>query len=287
MKNRRPLHNRTVRILITNDDGIAAPGLRTLVDVARGFGEVKVFAPDRERSACAHGMTMREPLRVVEASGLGVQAWAVSGLPADCVNMGRELGWPDGCDLVLSGINAGPNLGFDTTYSGTVAGAMEGCAYDMPSIAVSLASLTPEVPLDWASCGEWLMAHLPALAAVRLPRRTFLNVNVPALPAAQINGIRVAPLAERIYEERIERRDDPWGNAYFWQGGAVPMGHPQPGTDVDAVRSGWVAVTPVSLDWTAHGELQRLASSLGAVPPTLLDAAAELQPGPGGPPPQR
>lgn len=276
-----------MRILITNDDGIAAPGLRTLVAAAREMGEVKVFAPDRERSACAHGMTMREPLRVSEALGLGVEAWAVSGLPADCVNMGRELGWPDGCDLVLSGINAGPNLGFDTTYSGTVAGAMEGCAYEMTSIALSLASLTPEIPLDWDACGAWLAAHLPALATVRLPRRTFLNVNVPALPADRVRGMKVAPLAERIYEERIERRDDPWGNPYFWQGGAVPMEHPQPGTDVDVVRQGFASVTPLSLDWTAHGELSALAAKLGIAPPSLLDARPELQTGPGGPPPQR
>ena len=275
----------SVRLLITNDDGIGAPGLRALVSVAREMGETVVFAPDRERSACAHGMTMREPLRIAEAQGLGVEAWAVSGLPADCVNLGRDLAGP--FDLVLSGINAGPNLGFDTTYSGTVAGAMEGCAYDIPSIALSLASLTPEVPLDWEACAAWLVENLPALTRVEVPRRTFLNVNVPALPAGDIQGMRVTPLAERIYDERIERRDDPWGRAYYWQGGAVPMDHPQPGTDVDAIRQGWASVTPVSLDWTAHAVLSGLAAELGIPAPTIEDAAPEIQAGPGGPPPQR
>ena len=273
-----------MRILITNDDGIAAPGLRCLVGVAREIGEVKVFAPDRERSACAHGMTMREPLRVVEAEGLGVPAWAVTGLPADCVNLGRELGWPDGCDLVLSGINAGPNLGFDTTYSGTVAGAMEGCAYDVPSIALSLAVLGGESALDWDACAAWLRIGLPKLAALALPRRTFLNLNVPA---GTPQGMRVVPLGERIYEERIERRDDPWGRPYYWQGGSVPMDHPQPGTDLDAVRAGFVSVTPVSLDWTAHAALAGLADALGVGRPVVEDPAREFDPGPAGPPPQR
>lgn len=275
-----------MRILITNDDGIAALGLRALIAAAKRLGEVKVFAPDRERSACAHGMTMREPLRVAEATGLGVEAWAVSGLPADCVNLGRELGFPEGCDLVLSGINAGPNLGFDTTYSGTVAGAMEGCAYDIPSIALSLAVLTGGEP-DFGACEAWLTENLVTLAGVRLPRRTFLNVNVPALPAHGIHGWRVVPLAERIYEERIEPRDDPWGRRYYWQGGAVPMGHPQPGTDVEAVREGWTSVTPVSLDWTAHGELANLARALGVEAPDVTGVAPEFELGPAGPPPER
>ncbi len=254
-----------MRILITNDDGIAGAGLRALVGVVKGMGEVKVFAPDRERSACAHGMTMREPLRAVEAEGLGVEAWAVSGLPADCAMLGRELGFPGGLDLLLSGINAGPNLGFDTTYSGTVAGAMEGAAYGVPSIALSLATFVQGQPLPWEECASWLGEHLPRLveAAGTLPDRTFLNVNVPAIGAQEIRGVRTARLAGRIYEERVLRRDDPWGRAYWWLGGTVPMDRDQPGTDVEAIRAGFVSVTPCSLDWTAHGEIAGLARILG------------------------
>lgn len=274
-----------MRILITNDDGIGAPGLRTLVEVASEIGDVKVFAPDRERSACAHGMTMREPLRVMETTGLGVEAWAVSGLPADCVNMGREIGWPDGCDLVLSGINAGPNLGFDTTYSGTVAGAMEGCAYEIPSISVSLSLFVSGQPVHFDECAIWLRENLAALAAVRLPRRMFLNVNIPAIQAVEIHGMKVARLAERIYEERLEFRADPWGRPYYWQGGAVPMEVAQPGTDVEAVRQGWVSVTPCSLDWTSYEELARLADVLGVERPTIGAAPPSFEPGPPAAPP--
>lgn len=254
-----------MRILLTNDDGIAAPGLATLLRVALTLGEVEVFAPDRERSACAHGMTMREPLRVMPVEGMGVPAYAVSGLPADCVNMGRELGFDgEGPDLVLSGINAGPNLGFDTTYSGTVAGAMEGAAYDIPSISLSLAAFVAGQPLPWDQCALWLGDNFPKLIemARSLPRRTFLNVNVPPIQVPEIRGMRVARLAERVYEERIVFREDPWGRPYYWQGGAIPMDHDAPGTDVEAIRHGFVSLTPCGLDWTAHGELQRLSDAL-------------------------
>lgn len=253
-----------MRILVTNDDGIAAPGLRCLLAAAAAHGEVTIFAPDRERSACAHGMTMREPLRVVEAEGMGCAAFAVSGLPADCVNIGLELAMPNGCDLVLSGVNAGPNLGFDTTYSGTVAGAMEGCAYGVPSVAVSLAAFVTGSPLHWDTAEEWLRENIPALAKASLPPRTFLNVNIPSLQTIELRGARVAALAARIYEERVEYRADPWGRPYYWQGGTAVLDGAQPGTDVEAVREGFVAVTPLTLDWTARECLGNLAASLNA-----------------------
>ena len=130
-----------MKILVTNDDGIRAPGLRALVDAVKPFGEVKVVAPDRERSCCAHALTMRDPLRVAEFEWDGCEAFEVNGFPADCVNVALTLGFPDGCDLVLSGINNGPNLGFDITYSGTVGGAMEGTVNGIRSIALSVANL--------------------------------------------------------------------------------------------------------------------------------------------------
>ena len=251
-----------MKILITNDDGIAGVGLRCLIAAALPLGEVTIYAPDRERSACAHGMTMREPLRVLEATGLGCPAFAVSGLPADCVNLGLELGMTEGCDLVLSGVNAGPNLGFDTTYSGTVAGAMEGCAYGVPSVAISLAAFTVDWPLHWETAEQWLLDNLGALAAVRLRPRTFLNVNVPSVPLGDIRGTCIAPLATRIYEEKIEFRADPWGRPYYWQGGTSVTPERQPGTDVEAVRENLVAITPVTLDWTSHAEMESLATGL-------------------------
>jgi 5'-nucleotidase len=247
-----------MRILVTNDDGIHAPGLAALVGVAREFGEVKIAAPDRERSACGHALTMRDPLRVHSVRTLGVEAYEVNGLPVDCVNVGLTVAWPDGCDLILSGINNGPNLGFDITYSGTVAAAMEGTINGIRSIALSMALLEYGQPIDYAVGGEWLRIHWNLLTEVALPGDVFLNVNVPNLAYEEIQGFRVAPMGKRVYRDRVEMREDPWGRPYYWQGGAEMLDHPQPGTDVDAVRRDYVAVTPLSIDWTDEGSVAQL-----------------------------
>lgn len=241
-----------MRILVTNDDGVRAEGLRHLVEVAREFGDVKVCAPDRERSACAHAMTLRDPLRVRQVEWEGIEAYEVNGLPVDCVNVALTVAWPDGCDLVLSGINNGPNLGFDVTYSGTVAGAMEGCINGIFSIAVSMAVFADGAPFHYDTGAGWLRDNLAAL--LRLPRSplTFLNVNVPAIAAPEILGTKFVGMGQRVYQDRVERREDPWGRPYYWQGGVVVMRADTPDTDVWAVSSGHVAVTPVSLDWTDH-----------------------------------
>ncbi|HVL39421.1 MAG TPA: 5'/3'-nucleotidase SurE [Fimbriimonadaceae bacterium] len=259
-----------MRILITNDDGIRAPGLVALVDVARERGEVKIVAPDRERSACGHSMTMREPLRVKPVPWEGLEAYEVNGVPVDCVNVGLTLGWPDGCDLVLSGFNNGPNLGFDVTYSGTVAGAMEGCINGIHSIALSMAIFVDGAPIHYETGARWLRENWTML--VNAPRKplTFLNVNVPSVDFPEIRGHRFVQMGQRVYEDRVERRDDPWGRPYYWQGGVVVMDRNQPGTDVNAVSDGFVSVTPVSLDWTDYAHLdalreaeQRLRQSAG------------------------
>lgn len=285
-----------MRILVTNDDGLHADGLYHLASVARQFGEVKVVAPDRERSACAHGMTLREPLRVKPApfhlpilepdlipstrdlrpghpAGLAaashsepiasiayedLEAYEVSGLPVDCVNVGLSVAWPDGCDLVLSGINNGPNLGFDVTYSGTVAGAMEGAINGIWSIAVSMAHFVLDAPYHYETGSRWLAENLEML--LELPRKplTFLNVNVPAIAYPELNGHRFVGMGQRVYQDRVEERLDPWGRPYYWQGGAVVMDVEQPGTDVHAVTNGIVAITPITLDWTDHAYLDSL-----------------------------
>lgn len=265
-----------MRILITNDDGIAAAGLVSLARVASRFGEVKVIAPDRERSACAHAMTMRDPLRVKRVpwppgrdeasqwdpapSGRGsiIEAFEVNGLPVDCVNVGLCEAWPDGCDLVLSGFNHGPNLGFDVTYSGTVAGAMEGAINGIMSISLSMALFVEGAPLHLETGERWLEENWETLLS--LPRKplTFLNVNVPAIDATQIRGTRIVGMGQRVYEDRVERREDPWGRPYYWQGGVVVMDRTVPNTDVNAVAEGFVSVTPVTLDWTDHELAQRM-----------------------------
>ncbi len=241
-----------MRILITNDDGIRAEGIRVLTRVAKQFGEVKVVAPDRERSACSHAMTLRDPIRAKETQVEGCQAWEVDGFPVDCVNVGLELGWPDGCDLVLSGINNGPNLGFDTTYSGTVAGAMEGTINSIFSIAVSMAIFVSGAPAHFESGEQWLCENFERL--IKLPRKklTFLNVNIPAIAYEEIQGAKLVAMGERVYEERLVERSDPWGRPYYWQGGVVVMNDAQAEKDVAAINDGYVTITPVTLDWTDH-----------------------------------
>ncbi len=244
-----------MRILVTNDDGVRAEGIRHLAEVASEFGEVKIVAPDRERSACGHAMTMRDPLRVKRTTVSGIEAYEVNGLPVDCVNVGLTVAFPDGCDLVLSGINNGPNLGFDVTYSGTVAGAMEGCINGIKSIAVSMSVFADGAPYHYETGSSWLMHNWEMLVDLPLHDLCFLNVNVPAIALPELNGHKFVGMGRRIYQDRVERREDPWGREYYWQGGVVVMTPESEGTDVWAVTNGYVAVTPVSLDWTDHGLL--------------------------------
>ncbi|MCE9559457.1 MAG: 5'/3'-nucleotidase SurE [Armatimonadetes bacterium] len=259
-----------MRILITNDDGVRAEGISVLAAVAQKFGEVKIVAPDREKSACGHGMTLHDPLRVKPVDWARISdswdrpsvadAFEVNGLPVDCVNVGLTVGWPDGCDLILSGINNGPNLGFDVTYSGTVAGAMEGAINHVRSISVSMALFVSGAPLHFDSGAQWLSENLGRLIETPMKPLTFLNVNIPAVSFVEIRGTRVVGMGKRVYEDRVEERSDPWGRKYYWQGGVVVMDPNEEDTDVKAVSEGFVSVTPVSLDWTDHA----LASAIRA-----------------------
>lgn len=251
-----------MRILVTNDDGIRHPGLAALVAVAREFGDVKIVAPDRERSACGHAMTLHDPLRAWNVEWEGHEAYEVSGVPVDCVNVGLTIGWPDGCDLVLSGFNPGPNLGFDVTYSGTVAGAMEGAVNGIRSIAISMACFVSGSPVHLETGKAWLRENLDSLVGTDLPPLTFLNINVPNIDLPELRGHRVAAMGKRVYEDRVEVRYDPWGRPYYWQGGVVVMDPDQPGTDVEAVQNQFVSITPITLDWTAHQAMESLERQL-------------------------
>jgi 5'-nucleotidase len=240
-----------MRILITNDDGIHAEGVHLLAKLAKSLGQVKVVCPDRERSCCGHAMTLVSPAKLLD-----MEAYVVNGVPVDCINVGLKLCWPEGCDLVLSGINHGPNLGFDITYSGTVAGAMEGAINGIKSISISLANFVAEAPLHWETAEAWLTENLASIAALETPPLTFWNVNIPSVAEPELNGYRFAEMGRRVYVERVEKRDDPWGRPYYWQGGAVVMTANQPGTDVEAVSQAKVSITPLSLNWTHQQVLQ-------------------------------
>ncbi len=252
-----------MQILITNDDGIRAPGIRALAEVAAEFGDVMIVAPDRERSACSHALTLREPLRDKRIEGFNCPAHELNGWPSDCVNYGKQILLDGQVDLVLSGFNNGPNLGFDVTYSGTVGGAMEGAINDVFSIALSMALFVDDAPPHFATGARWLRENLGEI--LRWPRKplTFLNINIPAITFEEIKGAQIAGMGKRVYQDRMEQRSDPWGRPYVWQGGVVAMQNPEPGTDVEAVANGFVSITPVSLDWTDQAHATNLRALLG------------------------
>lgn len=250
-----------MRILATNDDGAHAPGFEALIRAVKHLGEVKIAAPDRERSACGHSMTMRDPLRAYEVEVEGCQGVKVNGVPVDCVNVGLTILWPDGCDLIVSGVNNGPNLGFDVTYSGTVAGALEGAINGIRSISFSMAVFADGAPYHFETGEQWIRENADWLTRLDLPDRTFLNVNVPAIAYPEVQGHKFVRMGGRVYQDRVERRDDPWGRPYYWQGGVVVMRPDSVDTDVWAVSNGYVSVTPIRVDWTCDATLASLRES--------------------------
>jgi 5''/3''-nucleotidase SurE len=248
-----------LRVLLSNDDGIFAPGILAMRQALEATGHrVFVCAPDRPRSASGHALTMHKPLRLRETAmadgGLG---WGCSGTPADCVTLGLLEVAKEEVDVVVSGINHGPNLGWDVTYSGTVAAAKEAAIYGFPAIAVSVASY--EETIHWEPVARYVAETLaPAVHAHKLPAATLLNVNAPSLPQEELKGARLTVQGDRQYVDRMEKRLDPAGRAYYWLGGRLHDQEAAPGTDVRAVGEGFISVTPIQLDMTAHALLRDL-----------------------------
>lgn len=247
------------RILITNDDGHQAPALVALAHALRAVGEVVVFAPDHNWSAAGHTKTMHKPLRVTPAAlADGTPFFVTTGTPSDCVGLALLGILPEWPHLVVSGINQGANLGHDVTYSGTLAAAMEATVYGIPAIAASQ-DLQEERAGDLDFAAE-IVAELARRVLVEgLPANSFLNVNFPALPRAQVRGIQVTRLGQRVYRDVLIRREDPKGRPYYWIGGDPPAGEPAPGTDIGALAAGYISVTPLNLDMTDQAQLARLA----------------------------
>ncbi len=238
------------RVLLTNDDGVRAPGLRALVAAARRhFAEVHVVAPDREQSGASHAMTLRNPIRVQKVD----ERWyAVEGTPTDCVNLGVFHLLGAAPDLVLSGVNAGYNLGDDVTYSGTVAGAMEGRILGAPALAVSTTHRAG--PEEFELAAEAACRIGTTLLEKGLDERVFLNVNVP--PAAK--GHRVTSQGRRVFREGLITGRDPVGREYYWVGLAPEEWHPEPDADHAAVEAGYVSVSPLHADLTYRRALPLL-----------------------------
>jgi len=249
----------SARILVSNDDGINAPGIKLLAKIARALcREVWVVAPEREQSGASHSLTLDRPLRVRR---LGARRYAVDGTPTDCVLLAVKVLMRDKRPtLMLSGVNAGANLGEDVTYSGTVAAAMEATLLDVPAIALSQ-HYADRRKIPWATAGAHAAEAIRRLTALRWPRDTLINVNFPAVPADAVAGIVVTRQGRRKIGEGVIERVDPRGRPYYWIGPMREESPDMPGTDLHAVTSGKVSVTPVCLDLTnsrAVAELERV-----------------------------
>ncbi len=251
----------SMRILLSNDDGVFAPGINTLKRFLEGIAEVWVVAPDREKSAASHSITLHRPLKVKKVSE---RVFSVDGTPTDAVILGINKLLPGPPDIVVSGINDGPNLGDDVTYSGTVSAAMEGVILGYPSVAVSLV------------VGSFRNFEVAAEVAVRvvkwvmengLPPGTLLNVNVPDVEdAGQIKGVRWTRQGRRIYTDYIYELRDPRGNLYYWIGGFpveddAVLGNGED-TDIVAVKRGYVSITPIKLELTDFAFLERVRGAV-------------------------
>lgn len=238
-------------ILLTNDDGVHAPGLAHAREALDQVGDVWVVAPDREQSGTSHSLTLYRPLRMHK---LGERLVSVDGTPTDCVLVAVNSLLPRRPDLVVSGINAGANLGEDVSYSGTVAAAMEGTVLLIPSIAVSLAI---DEAHAYPTAAHYVGTVARAIVERGLPVGTLLNMNVPDRPREGITGIRVTRLTTRVYRDVVVEKIDPRGRPYYWIGGE-PEWQKGEGTDWEAIHEGAVSLTPLHLDMTDYRALEML-----------------------------
>jgi 5'-nucleotidase len=251
---------RMMYILVTNDDGVDAPGLLALKQGMEHLGEIVVVAPDRNWSAAGHTKTLHKPLRIEQRNLKdGSPAFVTNGAPTDCVALVLLGFLPEKPALIASGINPACNLAHDLTYSGTVAAAMEGAINEIPSLAVSIDAEHDET-VDFAAAASIAARIAQRVLADGLPPDTFLNINVPAAPVHEIRGLRITHLGKRIYRDALIERQDPSGKNYYWIGGEPPSGVVEEGSDIWAVAHQYVSVTPVHMDMTSHRLIERLKS---------------------------
>lgn len=248
-----------MNILLSNDDGVLAPGIQYLYDALSAFADVTVIGPDRNCSGASNSLTLVNPLRTAKlANGFT----AVNGTPTDCVHLGISQLLPSPPDLVVAGINHGANLGDDVIYSGTVAAATEGRHMGLPAVAVSLCS-REETNMPTA-------AHVAALVISQLrshplPADQILNINVPDIPLEELKGIKVTRLGRRHKAETMTKQTDPWGREIFWYGSLGIAQDAGDGTDFDAIENGYASVTPLTVDMTAWQSMDLLQDWLGKV----------------------
>jgi 5'-nucleotidase len=244
-------------ILVTNDDGVHAPGIIALFRLMKQFGEAYMVAPDRERSAASHSLTLHRPLKVEK---LRDHVYSLNGTPTDCVTLGINKVLPEKPLLVMSGINRGANLGDDITYSGTVSAAIEGTMFGIPSIAISLIN---DKQYHYETASHFASQLVPLVLEQSLPNDTLLNVNIPNRPRDQIRGVKITRQGKRIYDNSIQETYDPWGDKHYWIGGGKPSWERGEDTDIDAIRTDYISVTPIHLDLTNYEALGILRKQWG------------------------
>lgn len=252
-----------IKILVSNDDGYQAPGLACLVETLQQFAEVTVVAPDRNRSGASNSLTLEYPLRVGQAAHNGFIY--IDGTPTDCVHLAITGLLETTPDIVVSGINAGPNLGDDVLYSGTVAAAMEGRFLGLPALAISLVGQQPQHYQTAAKVAESLLLRLQA-DRLALPVDTILNINVPDLLWEQLAGMQATRLGKRHRAAGAIKSQDPVGRPIYWVGAAGSEQDAGPGTDFYAVKQGFVSITPLHVDLTRYSALDTMEAWLTAMP---------------------
>ena len=266
-------------ILVTNDDGVQAPGLLALAQEMRKLGRVSILAPDRNWSGSGHVKTLDRALCVKEFRlADGSQAFAGDGAPSDCVALAMLGYFKEPIDLVVSGINVGANLGHDVTYSGTVTAAMEAVIMGVPGVAVSLETLEGHVgEMDYVPAAHAAGRVVRQVIENGLPQEILLNVNVPFLAEDKIRGVMLTRQGLRVYHSRLDERVDPRNRPYYWIGGDAPTGVPERGTDVGALAEGFVSVTPLQLDLTAYRALTDLNTWSWDAPSSLESTLLDLE----------
>ncbi len=240
-------------ILVTNDDGVRAPGLTALAKRLSELGEVHIVAPEREQSAVGHSLTLRHPLRIMQ---IAPRVTAVEGTPTDCVLLAYYSILPEKPAILFSGINFGHNLGDDVTYSGTVSAAFEAVLLGLPAIAVSIGRQGKQIHYDVAARFAVKLGRKALKEG--LPKDTLLNVNLPNLPASKIRGVALTRQGRRAYDDVIVEKVDPRGRPYYWIGNGEPRWAEGSGTDIEAVRENKISITPVHLDLTNHSAIEDL-----------------------------
>jgi 5'-nucleotidase len=236
-----------MHILVSNDDGIIAPGIGLLAEVCQSVGRVTVVAPDREQSGTSHSLTMHRPIRAARRPD---GAYQVDGTPTDCVLLALGGLLPERPSFVFSGVNHGPNMGEDVLYSGTVAAAMEGVTLGVPGVAISFAGQSPETLATYKDILTGLVKRI--VAATDFPPETILNINLPDRPASEVRGLKITQLGSRFYSESLTRMKDPWGREIFWIGGGTVTWTGGEQSDHRVVAEGYISLTPLHMDLTNY-----------------------------------